>query len=150
MAFAQLTYRESLRDIEACLRLAAREALPHGYLRSPVARNTLSNANATRDWRIYADFAQRLIGDRPQALCRTSPFGVQLANTAYALDSTTIDLSPLALPVGAVPLDQGRGEAAHAARSARQYPDISSISADGKLHDVCVFHAMVNKDSTGS
>lgn len=61
MAFAQLTFRESLRDIEACLRSQA-ETLYHMGIRSQVSRNTLANANATRDWRIYADFAQRLIG----------------------------------------------------------------------------------------
>ena len=61
MAFAQLTYRESLRDIEACLRSQA-EKLYHMGIRGQVSRNTLANANATRDWRIYADFAQRLIG----------------------------------------------------------------------------------------
>ncbi|EQD48465.1 transposase, IS4 family protein, partial [mine drainage metagenome] len=90
MAFAQLTYRESLRDIEACLR-AQRAKLYHLGIRSVVARNTLANANAVRDWRIYADFAQRLIGiARP--LYAEDPFGVDLQDTVYALDATTIDL----------------------------------------------------------
>ena len=90
MAFAQLTYRESLRDIEACLR-AHRSKLYHLGLSSIVSRNTLANANAVRDWRIYADFAQSLIGiARP--LYADDAFGVDLKNTVYALDTTTIDL----------------------------------------------------------
>ena len=90
MAFAQLTFRESLRDIEACLR-AQESKLYHLGLRSTVARNTLANANAVRDWRIYADFAQTLIGiARPMYV--DEPFGVDLQDTVYALDSTTVDL----------------------------------------------------------
>jgi Domain of unknown function (DUF4372)/Transposase DDE domain len=90
MAFAQLTARESLRDIEACLR-AQRSKLYHLGIRSLVSRNTLANANAVRDWRIYADFAQSLIGiARP--LYVDEPFGVDLKDTVYALDATTIDL----------------------------------------------------------
>ena len=90
MAFAQLTARESLRDIEACLR-AQRSKLYHLGIRSAVARNTLANANAVRDWRIFADFAQSLIGiARP--LYVDEPFGVDLKDTVYALDATTIDL----------------------------------------------------------
>lgn len=90
MAFAQLTYRESLRDIEACLR-AQRSKLYHLGIRSTVARNTLANANAVRDWRIYADFAQSLIGIA-RGLYVNEPFGADLKNTVYALDTTTIDL----------------------------------------------------------
>ena len=93
---AQLTFRESLRDIEACLRSQA-EKLYHMGIRGQVARNTLANANATRDWRIYADFAQRLIGIA-RKLYADEPFGVDLSNTAYALDSTTIDLSLSSFP----------------------------------------------------
>src|SRR5882672_1848675 len=90
MAFAQLTARESLRDIEACLR-AQRSKLYHLGIRSAVARNTLANANAVRDWRIFADFAQSLIGiARP--LYVDEPFGVDLKDTVYAFDATTIDL----------------------------------------------------------
>jgi hypothetical protein len=90
MTFAQLTYRESLRDIEVCLR-AQRSKLYHFGIRSTVARNTLANANAVRDWRIYADFAQSLIGiARP--LYAQESFGVDLQETVYALDATTIDL----------------------------------------------------------
>jgi Domain of unknown function (DUF4372) len=90
MAFAQLTFRESLRDIEVCLR-AQSSKLYHLGIRSVVARNTLANANAVRDWRIYADFAQSLIGiARP--LYAQESFGVDLQETVYALDATTIDL----------------------------------------------------------
>jgi hypothetical protein len=90
MAFAQLTYRESLRDIQACLR-AAGSKLYHLGIRSRVSCNTLANANQVRDWRIYADFAQMLIG-QARRLYANEEFGVELDQTAYALDSTTIDL----------------------------------------------------------
>jgi hypothetical protein len=90
MAFAQLTYRESLRDIEACLR-AQQTKLYHLGLRGQVSRNTLAHANSVRDWRIYADFAQVLI-TRARALYADDSFGVELAQTVYALDATTIDL----------------------------------------------------------
>src|SRR6059036_366751 len=90
MAFAQLTYRESLRDIEACLR-AQSSKLYHMGIRNQVARNTLANANATRDWRIYCELAQSLI-TTARRLYATEPFGLDLKETVYALDATTIDL----------------------------------------------------------
>jgi hypothetical protein len=90
MAFAQLTYRESLRDIEACLR-AQGNKLYHMGLRSQVSRNTLSNANKVRDWRIYADLAHSLI-PVARKLYKDEDFGVELDHTVYALDATTIDL----------------------------------------------------------
>ncbi len=90
MAFAQLTCRESLRDIEACLR-SIRSKLYHMGIRSTVSRNTLAHANETRDWRIYADFAQTLI-HAARKLYADEEFGVELDETVYALDSTTIDL----------------------------------------------------------
>lgn len=90
MAFAQLTYRESLRDIEACLR-AQQSKLYHMGIRATVARSTLADANQVRDWRIYADFAQSLI-HVARRLYAKDTFGVELAHTVYALDSTTIDL----------------------------------------------------------
>jgi hypothetical protein len=90
MAFAQLTYRESLRDIEACLRSMSGK-LYHMGLRGKVARSTLADANESHDWRIYADFAQVLIGiARP--LYAHDPIGVDLEQSLYALDSSTIDL----------------------------------------------------------
>ena len=90
MAFAQLTYRESLRDIETCLR-SVQPKLYHMGFRGRIARSTIADANRNRDWRIYADFAQTLIG-RARKLYRDEPFGVDLDGTVYALDSTTIDL----------------------------------------------------------
>lgn len=90
MAFAQLTYRESLRDIQACLRVA-QPKLYHMGFRGKVSRNTLANANHVRDWRIYADFAQVLI-NTARSLYINDDFGVELKETVYALDSTTIDL----------------------------------------------------------
>jgi len=90
LAFAQLTYRESLRDIETCLR-AAGEKLYHMGFRSKISRNTLAHANEIRDWKIYHDFAQVLI-QNARELHRNDPLAVQLDQTAYALDSTVIDL----------------------------------------------------------
>lgn len=90
LAFAQLTYRESLRDIEACLRVA-QPKLYHMGFRGQVSRNTLANANQVRDWRIYADFAQVLI-PIARSLYANEDFGLELDQTVYALDSTTIDL----------------------------------------------------------
>jgi len=90
MAFAQLTYRESLRDIESCLRSMNRK-LYHMGIRGKVSRNTLAYANETRDWRIYADFAQILIS-RARPLYADDDFGLELNNTVYALDATIIDL----------------------------------------------------------
>ncbi len=90
MAFAQLTYRESLRDIEACLR-AQGSKLYHMGIRGQVSRSTLADANEQRDWRIHADFAQALIAIA-RRLYRDDAFGVELADTVYALDATTIDL----------------------------------------------------------
>ncbi len=90
MAFAQLTYRESLRDIESCLRFM-QPKLYHMGLRGQVSRNTLANANNQRNWHIYADLAQVLI-HRARKLYLNEPFGVELEQTVYALDATTIDL----------------------------------------------------------
>jgi hypothetical protein len=90
MAFAQLTYRESLRDIETCLSVQASK-LYHMGLREPIRRSTLADANESRDWRIYADLAQRLIA-QARKLYATEDLGLDLTNTVYALDSTTIDL----------------------------------------------------------
>jgi len=98
LAFAQLTYRESLRDIEACLR-AQQPKLYHMGFRGQVSRNTLAHANEHRDWRIYADFAQLLIATA-RDLYRDEPFGVELSETVYAFDSTTIDLCLALFPWG--------------------------------------------------
>jgi Domain of unknown function (DUF4372)/Transposase DDE domain len=90
LAFAQLTFRESLRDIETCLR-AVEPKLYHAGFRGKVSRSTLADANRAHDWRIFADFAQVLIG-RARTLYADEPLGVELQQTVYALDSTTIDL----------------------------------------------------------
>ena len=90
LAFAQLTYRESLRDIETCLR-AHHSQLYHMGFRGTASRNTLANANQQRDWRIYADFAHLLIAPA-RTLYQHDPFGVELEQTVYAFDSTTVDL----------------------------------------------------------
>ena len=140
MAFAQLTYRESLRDIEACLR-AQGSKLYHLGIRSTVSRNTLANANATRDWRIYCEFAQRLIAIA-RRLYANEPFGVDLKDTVYALDCHHHRSVPVVVPVGAIPLDQSGDQAAHAARSARQYPSFMHIS-EGKLHEVNILDQLI-------
>lgn len=140
MAFAQLTYRESLRDIEACLR-AQHSKLYHLGIRSTVARNTLANANAVRDWRIYADFAQSLIGIA-RRLYVGEPFGVDLRNTVYALDATTIDLclsmfpwAPFKSTAAAIKL--------HTLLDLRgNIPTFIHIS-DGKLHEVKILDQLV-------
>jgi hypothetical protein len=140
MAFAQLTYRESLRDIEACLR-AHRSKLYHLGIRSVVARNTLANANAVRDWRIYADFAQSLIGIA-RRLYAEEPFGVDLKESVYALDSTTIDLclsvfpwAPFRAAKAAIKL--------HTLLDLRgNIPTFIHIS-DGKMHEVNILDQLV-------
>ena len=135
MAFAQLTFRESLRDIETCLR-AQQSKLYHLGIRSSVARNTLANANAVRDWRIYADFAQSLIGiARP--LYADDTFGVDLKNTVYALDTTTIDLCLSVFPWA--PFRSAKAAVKmHTLLDLRgNIPSFIHIS-DGKLHEVNV------------
>jgi hypothetical protein len=90
MSFAQMTYRESLRDIETCLN-TMRNKLYHMGIRGNIARNNLARANENRDWRIYADFAQILI-HQARKLYQHEDFGVELEQTVYALDASTIDL----------------------------------------------------------
>ena len=133
MAFAQLTFRESLRDIEACLR-AQHAKLYHLGIRSTVARNTLANANAVRDWRIYADFAQSLIGiARP--LYVDEPFGVDLKDTVYALDTTTIDLCLSVFPWAPFRTTKAAVKMHTLLDLRGSIPSFIHIS-DGKLHDV--------------
>ena len=140
MAFAQLTFRESLRDIEACLR-AQRSKLYHLGIRSTISRNTLANANAVRDWRIYADFAQSLIGiARP--LYVDEPFGVDLKDTVYALDATTIDLCLSVFPWA--PFQSTKAAIRlHTLLDLRgNIPTFIHIS-DGKLHEVSVLDRLL-------
>jgi len=140
MAFAQLTYRESLRDIEACLR-AQRHKLYHMGIRGGISRNTLANANKVRDWRIYADFAQSLI-QIARRLYVEEGFAVDLDNTTYALDASTIDLCLSLFPWAPA----RRTKAAvklHTLLDLRgNIPTFIHIS-DGKLHDVNVLDILV-------
>ena len=135
MAFAQLTYRESLRDIEACLR-AVRGKLYHMGIRSTVSRNNLSNANERRDWRIYADFAQILIPEA-RRLYAGEDFGVDLDATVYALDSTTIDLCLSMFPWARFRKTKGTVKLHALLNLNGSIPEFIHIS-DGKLHDVNV------------
>ena len=140
MAFAQLTYRESLRDIEACLR-AQESKLYHLGIQGRVSRSTLADANEVRDWRIYADFAQSLIRIA-RRLYADSPFGVDLKETVYALDASTIDLclsvfswAPFRSAKAAIKL--------HTLLDLRgNIPSFLHIS-DGKLHDVNVLDLLL-------
>jgi hypothetical protein len=140
MAFAQLTARESLRDIEACLR-AQRSKLYHLGIRSAVARNTLANANAVRDWRIFADFAQSLIGiARP--LYVDEPFGVDLNDTVYALDATTIDLCLSVFPWAHFQSTKAAIRLHTLLDLRGNIPTFIHIS-DGKLHEVSVLDQLL-------
>ena len=140
LAFAQLTYRESLRDIETCLR-AMQPKLYHMGIRGRVARSTLADANETRDWRIVADFAQVLIGlARP--LYATEPFGVELAATVYAFDSTTIDLCLALFPWARFRQTKGAIKLHTLLDLHGNIPEVVYIT-DGKLHDVKALDVLV-------
>ena len=140
MAFAQLTARESLRDIAACLR-AQRSKLYHLGIRSAVARNTLANANAVRDWRIFADFAQSLIGiARP--LYVDEPFGVDLKDTVYALDATTIDLCLSVFPWAHFQSTKAAIRLHTLLDLRGNIPTFIHIS-DGRLHEVSVLDQLL-------
>src|ERR1700693_3406204 len=134
-AFAQLTYRESLRDIEACLRSVTAK-LYHLGIRSKVARTTLADANESRDWRIFADFAQVLIRiARP--LYAADPIGVDLDHSVYALDSTTIDLCLSLVPWAKFRRHKGAVKMHTLLDLHGNIPTFISIT-DGKVHDVNV------------
>ena len=133
MAFAQLTYRESLRDIEACLR-AMSGKLYHMGFRGRVARSTLADANDAHDWRIYADFAQVLIGiARP--LYASDPIAVELDQSLYALDSTTIDLCLSLFPWAKFRKHKAAVKMHTLLDLHGNIPTFISIT-DGKVHDV--------------
>lgn len=135
LAFAQLTYRESLRDIESCLR-AMQSRLYHMGFRGRVSRNTLAHANETRDWRIYADFAQILIA-QARSLYAGEDLGIELENTVYAFDSTTIDLC-LSLFPWAVFCRTKAAVKLHTLLDLRgSIPSFIKIT-DGKTHDMRV------------
>jgi len=140
MAFAQLTYRESLRDTVVCLR-AQQNKLYHMGFRSQVYRNTLSNANKNRDWRIYADFAQALI-HIARRLYIDEDFGIELQQTVYALDATTIDLSLSVFP-WAMFRQRKAAIKLHTLLDLKgSIPTFIHIS-DGKLHDVNVLDVLI-------
>ena len=133
MAFAQLTYRESLRDIEACLS-AQSAKLYHMGLREPVRRSTLADANETRDWRIYAEFAQRLLA-KARRLYADDDLDVDLPSTVYALDSTTIDLCLSVFPWAHFRSTKAAVKMHTLLDLRGNIPSFIHIS-DGKLHDV--------------
>ena len=140
MAFAQLTYRESLRDIEACLRSQAAKLYHMGF-RSTVARNTLANANAVRDRRIYADFAQSLISIARRLYANDS-FGIDLADTVYALDATTIDLCLSVFPWAPFRSTKAAVKMHTLLDLRGNIPSFIHIS-DGKWHEVNIFDMLV-------
>ena len=140
MAFAQLTYRESLRDIEACLSAQASKHYHMGF-REPIRRSTLSDANEARDWRIYADFAQVLIRQARQLYAADS-FGVELADTVYALDSTTIDLCLSVFPWAPFRATKAAVKMHTLLDLRGAIPSFLHIS-DGKLHDVNVLDLLI-------
>ena len=133
MAFAQLTYRESLRDIEACLR-AQQTKLYHLGIRGRVSRNTLAHANSVRDWRIYADFAQVLI-TRARKLYANDSFSIELAQTVYALDATTIDLCLALFPWATFRKHKGAVKL-HTLLDLRGNIPTVVIITHGKVHEV--------------
>jgi hypothetical protein len=140
MAFAQLTYRESLRDIEVCLR-AQQSKLYHMGIRATVARSTLADANRVRDWRIYADFAQALI-HTARRLYAKDEFGVQLDHTVYALDSTTIDLCLALFPWAHFQRTHGAVKLHTLLDLRGPIPAFIHIT-DGKVHDVNVLDLLL-------
>ena len=140
MAFAQLTYRESLRDIEACLSAQAAKLYHMGF-RHEIKRSTLADANETRDWRIHAEFAQCLIAQARKLYVGDS-FGIELENTTYALDSTTIDLCMSLFPWALFRTTKSAVKMHTLLDLRGNIPSFIHIS-DGKLGDVNVLDVLV-------
>ena len=140
MAFAQLTYRESLRDIECCLR-AMREKLYHMGIRGKVSRSTLADTNEVRDWRIYSDFAQILIHEA-RHLYAEDDFGLELNDTVYALDSSTIDLCLSLFPWARFRKTKAAVKLHTLLDLRGDIPTFIWIT-DGKVHDVNVLDYLV-------
>jgi len=140
MAFAQLTYRESLRDIECCLR-AMREKLYHMGIRGKVSRSTLADANEVRDWRIYSDFAQVLIHEA-RRLYIDDDFGLELKETVYALDSSTIDLCLSVFPWARFRKTKAAVKLHTLLDLRGDIPTFIWIT-DGKVHDVNVLDHLI-------
>jgi hypothetical protein len=140
MAFAQFTYREGLRDIEACLR-SSPDKLYHMGIRGRVSRSTLADANESHDWHIFADFAQILIA-RARVLYAHDPFGVELQHSAYALDSTTIDLCLAMFPWARFRERKGAVKM-HALIDLHGNIPLFVCVTDGKVHDVNILDQIV-------
>jgi len=140
MAFAQLTYRESLRETVICLR-SQNEKLYHMGIRGGVSRNTLSNANKVRDWRIYADFAQALI-NRARPLYADEDIGLDLDNTIYALDASTIDLCLSLFPWAKFRSTKSAVKLHTLIDLRGNIPTFIDIT-DGKVHDVNVLDILI-------
>mgnify|MGYP001619028844 FL=1 len=140
MAFAQLTWRESLRDIEVCLSAQAAK-LYHMGLREAVHRSTLADANEARDWRIWADFAQVLIR-RARRLYASDSLGVELSNTVYALDSTTIDLCLSVFPWARFQSTKAAVKMHTLLDLRGPIPSFIHVS-EGKLHDVNILDVLI-------
>ena len=140
MAFAQLTYRESVRDFEVCLR-AHRDKLYHLGLRGGVSRNTLAHANQQRDWRLYAEFAQTLIR-QARPLYADEDLGLELDNTVYALDSSTIDLCLSVFPWARFRQTKSAVKLHTLLDLRGNIPTFIHLS-EGKLHDVNVLGLLI-------
>lgn len=140
MAFAQLTYRESLRDIEACLH-SMQDRLYHMGIRGNVSRSTLADANENRDWRIYVDFAQVLI-DQARKLYADDDFGVELDETVYALDSTTIDLCLSLFPWARFQKSKSAIKL-HTALDLRGSIPIFIKITDARVYDLCILDELI-------
>lgn len=142
MAFAQLTYRESLRDIEACLRSMINRLYHMGF-RSSISKSTLSDANESRDWHIYADFAQVLIY-QARKLYQNEPFGVELKQTVYALDATTIDLCLSLFPWAYFRKNKGAVKL-HTLLDLRGNIPVFIDITHGKVHDVNILDSLMTE-----
>lgn len=140
MAFAQLTYRESLRDIECCLRVME-EKLYHMGISGRVSRSTIANANENRNWRIYSDFAQILIHEA-RKLYKDEAFGLELQETVYALDSSTIDLCLSVFPWANFRKTKGAVKLHTLLDLRGNIPSFISIT-DGKVHDVNILDFLI-------
>jgi len=141
MSFAQLTYRNSLRDIEACLTAQPKKLYHMGILGNP-NRNNLAKANQNRDWRIYAEFAQVLISRARQLYQNDNPFSVELENTVYALDSTTIDLCLSLFPWAKFRSTKGAVKL-HSLLDLRGSIPACIIITDGSVHDVNILDELI-------
>ncbi len=145
LAFAQLTYRESLRDIETCLR-ALSSKLYHAGIRQPTARSTLADANEKRDWRIFSDFAQVLI-QQASVLYANEPFGVELQQAAYALDATTIDLCLSLFPWAKFRRHKAAVKLHTLLNLRGNFPTVVILTT-GKVHEVNILDDLVYEPGT--